>query len=443
MSESTTEQLRHTEESEFAAFVAIDWADQEHAWALQDAGNGRREQGKLAQMPEAIEAWATGLADRFQGRPIAVALEQARGALVYALSKYKHLVLYPIHPSTSSKYRAAMFPSGAKDDPKDAELLLELLLYRRNRLRALQPDTSSMRQLQVLVEKRRQLVNQKTAFTNRITDQLKQYFPQILQWFDDVDSPLVTAFLQCWPTLQHLQAATAEQILALLHRHNSRSQARNQQRLEQIPKARPLTLDAAIVEPARLMVETLLELVQVLRTGITKLEKQIEQICAEQPDFAIFNSFPGAAKALAPRLLAAFGSRRERYTSASQVQTYSGIAPVISRSGKSVWIHARHTCPKFLRQTFHEYAAQSLGACHWARAFYDKQRAKGKGRHAAIRSLAFKWIRILFRCWQDRVPYSEQRALERRAPRPAPSEKTVEFVWESVVEFSKFSIEGS
>src|ERR1700720_4164156 len=111
-------------EPEFAAFIAIDWADREHVWAMELPGGGQRETGKFEHTPEAIELWAMRWATRFNGRPVAVALEQARGALLYALRKYRHLVLYPVHPSTSHDYRKAMFPSGSKDDPKDTDLIL-------------------------------------------------------------------------------------------------------------------------------------------------------------------------------------------------------------------------------------------------------------------------------------------------------------------------------
>jgi hypothetical protein len=151
-----------------------------------------RERGTLEQTPEAIDAWVAQLIARFEGRPIAVALEQARGALLYALSKYAHLVLYPIHGATSSRYRAALFPSGRKDDPLDTDLLLDLLVQQRSRLRPLRPDTEQTRKLQVLVEKRRQLVDERTAQTNRITDLLKVYFPQALQRFDKLSSPLAS-----------------------------------------------------------------------------------------------------------------------------------------------------------------------------------------------------------------------------------------------------------
>jgi transposase len=428
--------------------VAIDWADEEHVWALQVAGSQKRESGKLAQTPEAIEEWAAELAARFEGRPIAVALEQARGALVYALSKYEQLVLFPIHPSTSHNYRVAMYPSGAKDDPKDAELLLELLLGHRDRLRRLRPDTVQTRKLQVLVERRRQLVDKKTAIGNSVTDQLKQYFPQALEWFDEIDSPVAGAFLARWPSLAHLQAAEPEQIVQFLHQHNCRSSARNGERLQQMARARALTEDPAIVEPAVLVVQTLLQVIQALRAGIAKLERAIEETFAEHPDSAIFDSFPGAGPALAPRLLAAFGSQRDRFGSAEEMQTYSGIAPVITRSGKSMWTHFRWACPKFLRQSFHEYAECSIGFSPWARAFYDQQREKGKGHHAAVRSLAFKWIRILYRCWMDRVPYSESRHLARQAaagkaaPPPAPV-TDVQFVWKQAGGFWKFCVASS
>ena len=63
------------------------------------------------------------------------------------------------------------------------------------------------------------------------------------------------------------------------------------------------------------------------------------------------------AAELVPRLLAAFGTRPERFATADDLQAYSGIAPVTERSGKHEMVRFRWACPKFLRQTFHEFAA--------------------------------------------------------------------------------------
>ena len=105
--------------------------------------------------------------------------------------------------------------------------------------------------------------------------------------------------------------------------------------------------------------------------------------------------------------MAAFGSDRDRFGAAVELQQYSGIAPVTVRSGKTKIVHCRWACPKFLKQTFHEFANQSRTKSAWAAAYYAMLRERGCGHHAAVRALAFKWIRILFRCWKTRTPYDE------------------------------------
>jgi Transposase IS116/IS110/IS902 family len=141
------------------------------------------------------------------------------------------------------------------------------------------------------------------------------------------------------------------------------------------------------------------------------------QAADEHPDFYLFESLPGAGPVMAPRLLAALGTQRDRYRNAKELQTFSGIAPVMERSGQKKWVHSRRRCPKFLRQSFHEWAGHSIRFSAWARAYYQQQGTRGKGRHAAIRSLAFKWIRILFRCWQDRTVYDENLYMTKLAQR--------------------------
>src|SRR6476646_6397315 len=153
-------------EPEWAAFAAIDWADQKNFWRRLPAGSRKSEAGELDSTPEAVEVWAANLQQRFGGRPIAVILEQTRGALVYMLTKYPHLVLFPVHPSTAARYRETFTPSGAKSDPHDAASLLDLLVRHRESLRPLQPDTEETRLLHFLVEERRQLVDEKTRHSN-------------------------------------------------------------------------------------------------------------------------------------------------------------------------------------------------------------------------------------------------------------------------------------
>ena len=181
-------------QNKFAAFVAINWADRKHAWALQVAESSDRQSGMIDHTPETVDVWAAELALRFAGQPVAVALEQSRGPLVFMLTKYQYLVIFPVHPTTLANYRKSFRPSGAKDDPSDAGLLLDLLLLHRDKLRPLNPDTPETRTLQFLLEERRKLVHEKTRYSNRLTSHLKMYFPQALDWFDEIASYIAADF---------------------------------------------------------------------------------------------------------------------------------------------------------------------------------------------------------------------------------------------------------
>ena len=437
------EQSAEPEEPEFAAHIGLDWADQKHFWAMRTA-DGKQQRGELDNTPEAIQVWAVELGRRFGGRPVAVALEQARGAVIAGLCKYPHLVLFPIHPNTVANYRKAFCPSGAKSDPGDGLLILELLLTHPDRLRRLQPDTVETRRLQFLTEERRKLVNQHSSESQRLIGWLKQIFPQVLQWFDDPAGALVGALLLRWPSLPALQKASPRVLRKFFAQQNCRSEDRIAQRLEQIRQAVVATTDEALLQTGMICIQNSVALLKDLREGIATFDQHIREAYRDHPDRAIMESFPGAGPALEPRLIAAVGSRRERFESATSMACFAGIAPVKESSGNAVWIHWRWACPKFIRQTFHEWAGCSIRTCDWARQFYDRQRNKGKGHHAALRSLAFKWIRIFFRCWRDHVPYCEQRyvkALEAKAPRAEPA--PVKIGWKTHAGFSKVSILSS
>ena len=441
-----SESLPVASEPEWAAFVAIDWADQKNFWRLVPAGSQRQEQGELENTPEAVEVWAATLQQRFGGRPIAVCLEQSRGALVYMLAKYAHLVLFPVHPTTAARYRETFCTSGAKADPSDTTSLLDLLLRHRERLRQLRTDTTETRLLQFLVEARRRMVDEKTRQSNRLTDCLKLYFPQILHWFGDVASPLVGDLLQRWPSLEELQRAHPGTLHKFFHQHNCRGEERIQERLQAIYQATPATQDAAVREAGAMIARGLVALLATLRSQIVVFEQRIEELVRSHPDGVLFASLPGAGAALVPRLIVAFGTHRDRYQSAYQLQCYCGIAPVKEASGKTEWIHFRFTCPKFLRQTFHEFATHSIGQSEWAKAYYEHLRNdQKKSHHAAVRALAYKWIRIIYRCWKDGKSYDEEvylRSLRRRGSLFAGAlGLATGAAWKTVPGFQKFSAE--
>jgi transposase len=392
---------------EIAGFVGLDWADQKHVVTLQGANSDQWQRFILDQTPEALQNWIQLLRDRFDGRPVAIAVEQKRGALIYALMHVDFLRLYPVNPQTLSQFRKAFYPSGAKDDPVDADLLLEILMTHRQHLRVWIPDDVLTRSIQLLTEDRRHLVDERTALTNQLTAALKSYFPQALEWFGDLHTARACAFLYRWPSLQDLKRATPSSIRKFYRVQRYRGDDKLEQLIANIKKAQPLTQDGAVLLAGSMKVRALVAQIPLLTESIEGYDQQIASLFKQHDDSTLFGSFPGAGASLAPRLLAAFGSDRGRFEFAAEMQQLSGIAPVTEKSGTGIWIHWRLACSKFLRQTFHEFAGQSIAYSDWARAYYDQLKKRGKSHHAALRALAFKWIRIIFRCWKTRTPYDE------------------------------------
>ena len=193
-------------DTEYSAYVGIDWASAKHDICVQAADGGAREFACISSQPEAIEAWAQDLYRRFGGL-IAVALELSKGPIVSALQKYDFFVLYPINPSTLAKYREAFTPSGAKDDPTDAELAVDLMTRHGERFSPLKPQSVDMRKLIGLVEQRDKFVSDQGRLVNRLGHALKQYYPQVLEWFSEHNTVVFCDFLSRWPTLNQVKRA--------------------------------------------------------------------------------------------------------------------------------------------------------------------------------------------------------------------------------------------
>jgi transposase len=398
--------------AQYATLIGIDWSDKKHDLCLIETTSGKREASVLPHSPQKIDQWAVGLRARFGGQPVAVCLEQSRGPLIYALMKYDFLVLYPVNPRTLTRFREAFSPSRHKDDAPDAEFLAELLLHHRERLRAWQPDSEQTRTLRLLVEHRRRVVGDRTRISNRMSSLLKCYFPQVLEWFPDIRTEMVCDFLLRRPSLEALKRVRRETLLKFFRQHNSVRKQTLEKRVNSIKEALPLTTDEAVLRSSVAMAKALCAQMKATLSAIREFDREIEEVCAVHEDYELFESLPGAGAVFASRLTAALGSDRGRWQSADELACLAGIAPVIERSGQSCWVRWRYFCPKFLRQTFHEYAGESIRHSFWARAYYESQRSKGKSHHAAVRALAFKWVRIIFRCWQTRTAYDEVKYLE-------------------------------
>jgi len=388
--------------------IGLDRSDKKADLCLIDTRTGQRRAQIIDTAPEALWEWLADLRQEFPQARVGLCLEQPAGHLVSFLEAYDWVRLHPLNPLTLQKFREAFVTSRAKDDTQDAEYLAELLLTHHAKLPVWAPQDSATRAVQQLVVHRRAVVDERTALSNRLIALLKQYFPQALTLCgDDLWRPLATRLLLKWSSLQAVQKAKPASLKQFYYLNGSRSATRLAQRLALIQKAVPVTDETALIESFVLRVQLICRQLQLVTRTIADYDRQIAQAYAAHPDRELFASLPGAGAVLGPRLLATLGRQRDRFGAAADLQRYTGIAPVTKKSGGSCYIHRRYRCPTFHKQSFHEYAKESILWCRWAAAYYLQQRTKGASHHTAVRALAYKWQRIIFRCWLNHAPYQD------------------------------------
>jgi transposase len=399
-------------------FIGIDWADQKHDCYVIDR-NGKGFHQELKQSPEDIDTWVAEMLKRADGKPIAIMLEQSRGPLVHALMFRENVLLFPINPKQFARYRES-YPGGGKDDPTDAKYLARMLRERITTLTAWQPDDENTRLLAHLSRQRRKLVDGQTKLRLQLIAQLKSYFPLVLELFGkEWQLPLLLSVLGRWADPRQLRRADRRLIRRVLSDHSIRNEEQQNEIIERIRSAQLLTRDDALITPAAMAVKLLANQIQQAQTTIKEFDAKIAEAMKQHPNAHLFTSLRGAGPALAPRLLCAFGSQKDRWEDADSLAAFSGIAPVTRKSGKLCHVQRRYACPKFLRQTFHEFADSARMYCPWTKARYRMLRDRGMKHHAALRKLARSWIRILFRVWQTGTPFDCDRyiaQLKQRCP---------------------------
>ena len=306
MSNSTEKQnvpQRKASAKDTVLWVGIDWADQKHCVATRRPDGSDSKLHWVDQKPQKLDEFFLELQKQHLTGHIGVVLEQSRGALLYALLKYSFLELYPINPRCLADFRKAMAASGAKGDPSDADLLCELGCKHGERLRALELEDEATRQLELLNEHRRGIVDEQTGLSNQLGSALKCYYPLILELFaDHLVAPIALDFLERWPNLAALQKAKPGVLRAFFHKHNGRSEEKIQERIKAIGEAKPLTNDAVVIACYQLQVQTLIERLRAVQAGIAQYDERIKVVFASHAKARVFSSFPAAGPVLAPRL---------------------------------------------------------------------------------------------------------------------------------------------
>ena len=385
-------------------FVGLDWAAAAHAVCVLDETGTVRWQGRVAHSAEGLAELVRRLTRLGSPPTIRIAIERPSGLVVDTLVDAGFTVV-PIHPNVVKASRPRYSAAGGKSDPGDAYLLADLLRTDGHRFRPLQPLADETRALRALVRGRDDLVAQRVALANQLRALLERFWPGAAAIFAAVDSPIALAFLTRYPTPQSAERLGERRLAQFLRRHaycGRRAPAELLARLRTAPLSRTGEAET----------EASGELVQALVAVLTPLVAQIQQLSAaiaaaldHHPDGPVLQSLPRSGQINAAQILAELGDDRARFTSADQLAAEGGVAPVTHASGKHRGVAFRWACNKRLRQALTTFADNSRHASAWAAAVYTRARARGCDHAHAIRVLARAWVRILWRCWQDRRPY--------------------------------------
>lgn len=248
-------------QNDYAVWVGIDWADKKHFYALHISGKTGIKRGTFLQKSSSIAEWVESLRKMAKGGKVDVALEQSKGGLIFALMKYDFIVLYPINPRAVAKYRETWSGSGAKDDPTDAALILEMVELHHKKFNPWIPEPENVRLLQRLTESRVNLINEMKRLGNKLTSALKEYFPEVLEMFPKIYRSIVADFLLAYPTLMEAQKASDKELLAFFRSHSAH---KSLSRIELIRKAVALTTDTPVLASNTFLVQAIARQLKVL-----------------------------------------------------------------------------------------------------------------------------------------------------------------------------------
>lgn len=387
-------------------WAAVEWSEDVHGLCVVDPHGTVVERTEVAHSAEGLAELAEAVAKH---RPLGGVAVEGRPALVVQALLEAGATVYPINPKLSKAWRACLSVAGRKDDGFDAFALADGLRERHAHLRPLELDDDDTRRLKILCRDEQQLIAEKTAWVNRLQAVLKQYYPQVMEWFADWTSPAAWDFVLAFPRPADLAAASTQKLVGFLRTHRLRLTPRRRERLAHRTEGPAWPADPVMADARGEYALAAARMLRTLHAQLRRYRARIEELFAAHPDAAVFASLPGAGAKLAPRLLVAVGSRRDRFESARALQQLSGTVPVTRQSGKRArHVAFRRACQKDFRSTLHLFAYQTIQRSVWARAFYERRRAAGDRYALALRKLGAAWLKIIYRLWQSRTLYDER-----------------------------------
>jgi transposase len=390
--------------NELTHFAGFDWAKDHHDVVVMDR------QGQIVlefKFEHTAAGWQEFGRKLNELGTVAVAIETSQGPAVEKLLELGFTV-YPMHPKSAQRYRDRKIPSGNKTDRMDAWSFADALRVDGQGWKALAETDPMIQELRLLCRDEVELIEQRTALVNQLQECLQGYYPAALEAFDDWTAPYAWAFVERFPTPGALVKAGKRQWEKFLHTQKIYRPETYEKRIQCFRSADQFCGRAPVTSAKSLLAVSLAKMLRTLEQQLAEYRQRIEQLFKKHPDHELFGSLPGAAKKLAPRLLSEIGSDRDQFDDPEILQCLAGAAPVTYQSGQIYKVRIRWHCNKHLRHAVHLWANSTVKVCGWAAAYYKAHRDKGQSHACALRCLAKRWLKVLWKMWQTKRCYNEE-----------------------------------
>jgi transposase len=385
-------------------FTGIDWAAENHSVCVMDAAGKIETQFTIEHSADGIATLIRRLARHGMAGDMPVAIERPDGRLVDLLLEAGHPVV-PVKPNAIKAWRDGEVLSGAKSDAGDAAVIAEYLRLRAHKLKAAAPYSDETKALRTVVRTRGDLVEMRVAATNQLSALLDAHWPGAKAIFADVESPISLEFLTRYPTPASARHLGEKRMTAFCAKHGYSGRRTAAQLLARLRHAPAGATGEALTEGLRDAVLAAAGVLTALNASVKNLDRSTAAHLGEHPDSAIFTSLPRSGQINAAQVLAEWGDARQAYEHPDSVAALAGCTPVTKESGKHRAVHFRWACNKRFRAAITTFADNSRHASPRAAKIYNDARASGKDHPHAVRVLARAWIRVIWRCWLDGVPY--------------------------------------
>jgi transposase len=388
-------------------YAGVDWASEEHAVLVADEAGEQLLAATFAHDEAGLTALCRALV-RLDVQLVAV--ERPDGLLIERLLE-AGLQVMAIHPNQVAAARPRFRTSGGKSDGFDSFVLCELARTDNHRFRVLVPDSDETKAVRALTRAREDLVETRTALSNQLRAELERFWPGAILIFADLDSPISLAFLERYPSPLDARGLGEKRLAAFLARHGYCGRKRPSELLTKLKGAPEGRAGEHEIEARRAVVLALVAALRPIVAKIVELTSEIAHRVRAHPDGEIFLSLFKDPESVvtAAELLAEIGDCRDRYPTSDSLAADAGQAAVAVESGKRKVACFRWGCDKRLRDAFCTLADSTRKWHPWAADHYARARARGHDHPRAIRTVGRAWCRVIWRCWQDGVPYDPAR----------------------------------